>query len=92
MRLYLIREPRALVLSSDSGDYCLVFRRPPADSTGPSVVVELLPADDVALEAAVLLNGRVSGCLGVLRIAEGESCGRSMTMGAVSPEKVDKAS
>lgn len=73
MQLHLLREPRALVLASDT--HCLVFRKPPAGAEtteSAAVVVEFLPKSEVDLDAAVLLNGRVSGCLGVLRISDGE--------------------
>ena len=71
MQLFLIREPRSLVLVADT--HCLVFRKPPQDAgASECVVVELLPSEEVDLDAALLLNGRVSGCLGVLRIADGK--------------------
>lgn len=73
-QLYRTREPRALILTSDS--YALILKRPPTPTTqgsGASVVVEFLPKSDVRLDDAVLLNARVSGCLGVLRIANGMS-------------------
>ncbi|ORY72560.1 SacI homology domain-domain-containing protein [Leucosporidium creatinivorum] len=67
--------PSSLCLFVSTGrvHYCLVFRKPPpnAESQGAaSVVVEFLPKGEVDLDVAVLLNGRVSGCLGVLRIAD----------------------
>ncbi|GAA5931421.1 uncharacterized protein JCM15063_001462 [Sporobolomyces koalae] len=75
LQLYLIREPRTLILSS--GEYALVFKNPPsgngagptATTDQPAVVVELLPRDDVRWEHAVMVNGRVHGSLGVLNVA-----------------------
>jgi hypothetical protein len=75
MQLFLIREPRALVLTTDT--HCLVLRpKPPSATTsGVAVVVEFLPRGEVDIDVAVQLHGRVSGSLGLLRIADGElSC------------------
>lgn len=77
LQLWLLRHPaRALALVSS--EWALVFRSPPpspaASSTAArdhdsvSVVVELLPREDVDLEVATLLHSRVSGCLGVLSV------------------------
>ncbi|GAA5910570.1 hypothetical protein JCM5296_002953 [Sporobolomyces johnsonii] len=72
LQLFLIREPRSLFLASN--EWVLLMRPPPSPSTDPastdalSVVVELLPKDEVDMDAAILLNGRVSGCLGVLAV------------------------
>ncbi|KAM0792451.1 hypothetical protein ACM66B_005128 [Microbotryomycetes sp. NB124-2] len=68
LELYLIRDPRTLVLAS--GPCCLVFKKPPHDANLLSVVVELLPRSEVDLESAILLNARVHGCLGVFRMGE----------------------
>lgn len=72
MQLLLIREPRSLVLTTAS--HALVFRSPPpqAVTSSHAIIVEFLPKEQVDLEAAVVVNGRVSGCLGVLRIGGGE--------------------
>lgn len=74
LQLHLIREPRALVLTSET--FCLVFRSKQPRSndvvSGASLVVEFLPKDRVDLTRAVQLNGRVSGCLVVLRVANGQ--------------------
>ncbi|GAA6051835.1 hypothetical protein JCM3770_005490 [Rhodotorula araucariae] len=70
LQLWLIRHPtRTLALVSS--DWALLFRSPPGPAPGPdvSVVVELLPRDDVDLEVAALLHSRASGCLGVLSVA-----------------------
>ncbi|GAA5965786.1 hypothetical protein JCM21900_004989 [Sporobolomyces salmonicolor] len=72
LQLFLIREPRTLVLASN--EWVLLVRPPPLTSPGPastdalSVVIELLQKDEVDLDAAILLNGRISGCLGVLAV------------------------
>ncbi|GJN88599.1 hypothetical protein Rhopal_001565-T1 [Rhodotorula paludigena] len=73
LQLWLIRHPtRTLALVSS--DWALLFRTPPPPAAAhdppadASVVVELLPRDDVDLEVAALLHSRVSGCLGVLSI------------------------
>ncbi|BGP30041.1 Inositol-1,4,5-trisphosphate 5-phosphatase 1 [Rhodotorula toruloides] len=70
LSLYLIRQPRTLVLVS--ADYCLLFKPAPAskasDAGSVSIVMELLERDEVDLESAVLLHSRVSGCLGVLAV------------------------
>lgn len=79
LQLLLLRNPRTLVLASQ--DWVLLFRsppeQPPASSTtstdAVSIVVELLPRYEVDLDGAVVLNGRVSGCLGVLSVANGSS-------------------
>ena len=82
LQLYLIREPRTLILSSS--DYALVFKNPPISptsntSTSPStkdesaVVVELLPKGEVNWDNAVMVNGRVNGSLGLLNIQNGKS-------------------
>ncbi|GAA5878352.1 hypothetical protein JCM16303_002744 [Sporobolomyces ruberrimus] len=76
LQLYLIREPRTLILSSPA-DYALVFKNPPSSSPTssrstsqdqPAVVVELLPKGDVNWGNAVMVNGRVNGSLGLLNI------------------------
>ncbi|BGP37915.1 Inositol-1,4,5-trisphosphate 5-phosphatase 1 [Rhodotorula kratochvilovae] len=71
LQLWLIRHPtRTLALVNS--DWALLFRSPPRPaspaSNDVSVVVELLPRDDVDLEVAALLHSRVSGCLGVLSV------------------------
>ncbi|GAA5885405.1 hypothetical protein JCM6882_009606 [Rhodosporidiobolus microsporus] len=70
LQLLLLRNPRTLVLASP--DWCLLFKAPPelapTSTDAVSVVVELLPRHEVDLDAAVVLNGRVSGCLGVLSV------------------------
>ncbi|BGP54025.1 Inositol-1,4,5-trisphosphate 5-phosphatase 1 [Rhodotorula sphaerocarpa] len=77
LQLWLVRKPerRLLVVSSD---WALVLRRPQrtptqtanADTdTDESIVIELLPRQDVDLERATLLHSRVHGCLGVLAVA-----------------------
>lgn len=73
MHLSLLTSPRALILSSGTG-YVLAFRPPPPelDNKVANVVVELLVASEVDLSGAVLLNSRISGCLGVMRMAGGE--------------------
>lgn len=76
LQVYLIREPRTLILSS--ADYALVFKlptssRPKHDSDEPAVVVELLPKDEVNWSNAVMVNGRVSGSLGLLNVGHGQS-------------------
>ncbi|GAA6009081.1 hypothetical protein JCM10207_004086 [Rhodosporidiobolus poonsookiae] len=72
LQLLLLRDPRSLVLASS--DWTLVFRNSPTTSPSDashavSVVVELLPRHEVDLEGAVVLNSRVSGCLGILSVA-----------------------
>lgn len=73
LSLYLIRQPRTLALVSS--DYCLLFKPAPAskasDADSVSIVMELLEREDVDLDSAVLLHSRVSGCLGVLAVANG---------------------
>ena len=80
LQLYLIREPRTLILSSP--DYALVFKNPPISPTSTStsssedesaVVVELLPKGEVNWDNAVMVNGRVNGSLGLLNIQNGKS-------------------
>lgn len=80
LQLYLIREPRTLILSSPA-DYALVFKNPPSSSPTssrstsqdqPAVVVELLPKGDVNWGNAVMVNGRVNGSLGLLNIGNGQ--------------------
>lgn len=75
LSLYLIRQPRTLVLVSS--DYSLLFKPAPAskasDAGSVSIVMELLERDEVDLESAVLLHSRVSGCLGVLAVGNGAS-------------------
>ncbi|GAA5830258.1 hypothetical protein JCM11251_001286 [Rhodosporidiobolus azoricus] len=74
LQLLLLRNPRTLVLASQ--EWALLFRSPPeqqqpASSTANdavSIVVELLPRSEVDLDNGVVLNGRVSGCLGVLSV------------------------
>ncbi|GAA6037102.1 hypothetical protein JCM8097_008735 [Rhodosporidiobolus ruineniae] len=69
LQLLLIRHPeRTLALASP--DYVLLFRAPPPSHhhDSVSVVVELLPRDQADLSQAVVLNGRVQGCLGVLAV------------------------
>lgn len=76
LQLWLVRKPqRQLVIVSS--DWALVLSRgarPPAagdSNEDESVVVELLPRQEVDLEQAALLHSRVNGCLGVLAVAGG---------------------
>lgn len=77
LQLYLIREPRTLILSSP--DYALVFKNPPSPTSTTTskdesaVVVELLPKGEVNWDNAVMVNGRVNGSLGLLNIQNGKS-------------------
>ncbi|BGP13847.1 Inositol-1,4,5-trisphosphate 5-phosphatase 1 [Rhodosporidiobolus nylandii] len=73
LQLLLIPSPsRTLALASP--DFVLLFRQPPASAASAerqdavSVVVEFLPRDEAQLEGAVVLNGRVGGCLGMLAV------------------------
>lgn len=75
LQLWLIRQPqRKLVIVSS--DWALLFLRQPRTNNAPqsgagddeSVVIELIPRQDVDFEQATLLHSRVSGCLGVLAI------------------------
>ncbi|GAA6012488.1 hypothetical protein JCM11491_004347 [Sporobolomyces phaffii] len=81
LQLYLIRDPRTLILSSP--EYALVFKNAPPPATGsptstrptpldsaeqPAVVVELLPKGEVNWSNAVMVNGKVNGSLGVLSV------------------------
>ncbi|GAA5914549.1 hypothetical protein JCM8208_001200 [Rhodotorula glutinis] len=75
LQLWLIRASTGRSLVLTSSEWALVFRSPPAPSSSSSsgdgsvsVVVELLPREDVDLEVATLLHSRVSGCLGVLSV------------------------
>lgn len=80
LQLWLIRQPqRKLVIVSS--DWALLFLRQPRSNNATqsdsgedeSVVIELIPRQDVDLEQATLLHSRVSGCLGVLAIGGGGS-------------------
>ncbi|GAA5957595.1 hypothetical protein JCM3765_001449 [Sporobolomyces pararoseus] len=81
LQVYLIRDPRTLILSSP--EYALVFKLPPPppssstsssarstsqDSEQPAVVVELLPKSEVNWDNAVMVNGKVNGSLGLLNV------------------------
>ncbi|KWU46417.1 DNase I-like protein [Rhodotorula sp. JG-1b] len=75
LQLWLVRQPqRKLVIVSS--DWALLFLRQPRSNNATqsdsgedeSVVIELIPRQDVDLEQATLLHSRVSGCLGVLAI------------------------
>lgn len=71
LQLFLVREPRSFIIATIQ--CALIFKQPPGDqdSTHPSVVVELLPRSELP-ESAVLLKN-VNGCLGLLRIGDGQS-------------------
>lgn len=73
LHLLLLRDPRALVLASR--DFALVFRIPDVPATlsdSASVVVEFVPIGDIDLrDALTLYDGRVSGCLGIIKVAGG---------------------
>lgn len=72
MQLWLFPTPRQLVLSTDH--FALVFRPPPpSEPASPDVVVEFLPLPELDFSGAILVNSRVAGCLGVLRVGDGES-------------------
>ncbi|GAA5989221.1 hypothetical protein JCM10908_001213 [Rhodotorula pacifica] len=77
LQLWLIRQPeRKLVIVSS--DWALIFQQnrlalsrteqQPDANADETVIIELLPRQDVDLEQATLLHSRVSGCLGVLAI------------------------
>ncbi|GAA5968165.1 hypothetical protein JCM11641_003755 [Rhodosporidiobolus odoratus] len=70
LQLLLIREPRQLALASQ--DFVLLFASPhqhQLQQDAVSLVLQLLSRHDVNLEEAIVLNGRVGGCLGVLAVA-----------------------